>query len=336
MKKLSIIIPTFQTPLWNAIFAWHFKTYGVPIDSEIIVVDNAPEAKAIKVITETSLGEGIKVINGNQNLTSHGEGYNLAYEASDGDFVFCAESDSYPTRYGWFDGYVKLSADYAMVGPEMPMGAGKYVHPAGCAIRRDIIEAAKQWQNAHKDWMFCPGCAPVLGLNDKGYHVVAHEDWLALRDEIVKRQVLAAAQPFFGTGPFQEMRSFDPDDSFDTYMQRTTIDHFEPDGGRKYFLRIGYESGQWLHYFARHKGFKIFEIVPEIKWMEDRVGCQAAYSTILGGFTHIWGGSVTSIPSGIDPVVRAHKQQQALDWFAKLPVDIQKEVNDVREKYKLP
>jgi hypothetical protein len=178
MKKCAILIPHFLSPEWVAISVNAFKTFGIPVESELIVINNSPDSESIKSITETRLGEGVKVMDGRRDFPSHAYAYKLGYDSTDADWIFTAESDSYPTRHGFFDEYIKASVNHHLIGPEMPMASGTFIHPAGSLVSRKLLEDHKEWASSISDWRFCPGAAPMLGLSDRGYHVVAKDSYL--------------------------------------------------------------------------------------------------------------------------------------------------------------
>jgi len=314
MKKLSIIAASYKTPIWTAIMVAAFKKYPFSIESELILCDNAPDHPAIRSITETSLGEGVKIIQGDPKFPSHGRGYDKAYEASDGDWIMCTETDAFPIMHGWSENWIKCAADFDMIGPMVPQSSGLYMHPAGCCYRREVIERAQHWQQAHKQWVFVPGAGAMLKTHPKACHVVAHEDWL--KEMLVPHDMQEQIDLWKQAGPFQEMRSFDEDDSFETYSDRKGIEHFEPQPGKMAYNRIGYESGQWLHYFAEKHGFRCLRTPNQIIWMQGHEGRQAAESRIFGSFVHVWGGTVTQVSAGnMDKSVVSKKRESMMKWF---------------------
>lgn len=334
MRQLSILIPHFHTWRWTAICIHALATYGVPVPCEIILVDNSPGDPSIKAISETDLVKtpGLQIIPGDPNFTAHGQGYSIGYNHTDPESsdVFCMETDSFPVRGGWFDEYVKASATADLVGPEMKMGAGTYIHPAGALYRREIIEEAKKWQSKHYEWVFCPGAGSAFGVSDKACHVVAHNTWLAER--AIDPTLREAIEVWKRTGPFQEMRCFD-EEGFENYMLRTRIQHLEPHGGKETYNKIGFEAGQFLSYFAEKRGFRVLRAPCEVEWMPGKAGQQAAFSRVFGGFLHVWAGSVSSIPNGLADDVRAFKVKQCAEYFAQLPPELQRQITQLEQKH---
>lgn len=328
MKKVSILIPHFRAWEWLPACIWHFRTYGLPIESEIIVTNNSPDHPSILALTETELGEGVKVIPGRPEFPSHGTGYDLASQHAKGDWFFTSETDSFPTQHGWFNDYVAASAHAQLIGPPIPQSSGRYIHPAGALVSRKVIEAAKRWQQAHGEWVFVPGGAVALEISDRPYHAVVLRD--ILNNSPLPIGLAQETAIWETAGPWQEMRSFD-EDTFDNYSQRTAIMNWESTG-RQAYRKIGYEAGQWLSYFAA-KFFTIFEAPTEIEWMPGWEGRQASGSTVFGGFRHIWCGTVASLPNDIAADVRAEKLAQRAHWFGKLPGKLRKEILALKTKH---
>lgn len=331
MTKIGILIPHYCTAKLTAVCVYFYKLFGTSVvDSEIVVCNNSIEHPSIRVLTETCLGDGVKIVQGNPEFRSHGLGYWKAYQLTDADWIFTSETDSFPIRHGWFDEYLKASVDCDFMGPDTPMGGGHYLHPAGAMVHRRVIEAAQRWQEAHRQWLFVPGAGAKLKTSDRGYHVVAHEDWLGdlpLVDEAMHHEIAL----WRDVGVWQEMRSFD-EDSFDNYWERREILNWEPVAGKFAYNKIGYEPGQHLSYFAQ-KNFRVKRLPRQIIWMNGMEGRQAAYTDIMGGFRHLWAGTVTKVSAkDMDPRVVSLKQSQVDEFFNQLPEDIRSKVLQIESE----
>ena len=331
MRKLSIIIPHYATWRWTAICVNAFKTFGVPVESEIIVCDNSPGNPSIKCLTETSLGYGVKIVQGDPNLPSHGHGYELCYEQAEGDWIFTAETDSFPTRSGWADEYVKASANYHLIGPPIPQSSGRYIHPAGAAVSRLVLNSALNWMQEHQEWIFCPGAAVALQTSDRPYHVVAHRDFIEEHKDKLSATHYCEIKNWQKAMQWQQMRCFD-EDTFENYSQRTGIKNWNPVPGKLAYNKIGFEAGQWLSYFAQDHGFKCLEAPTHIEWMPNHHMGQAAFSDVFGGFRHVWCGTSSFSPA-IAPDVREFKMKQMNDAWLTVPEPIRKIIETLEQEH---
>ena len=321
MRKVSIIIPHYKTWRWTAICINAFKKYGTLIDSEIIVCNNSPGHPSIKCLTDTELGNGVKIVDGRKDFHSHGMGYDIAFSHADGDWIFTSETDSFPIRHGWFEPYIIASVDHDLIGPMVPQSSGSYIHPAGAIVSRKVLDKAKEWRDAHKDWVFVPGAAVTLGVASWPYHVVMRDSSVPPDNEQMRKDV----ELWRDCGSWQEMRSFDHD-SLQSYTTRTGITNFDPVPGVPKYIKIGYEAGQWLSYFAKSGGFRVMEAPCNIEWMPGLHGKQAAQSTVFDCFRHVWCGTVSNLPNDISASVRVFKLQQQENEFAKLEASVRRKI----------
>lgn len=333
MKKLSIIAAHYRTPIWTAIMAAAFKKYPFSLESELIICDNSPDHPSIRALTETSLGEGVKIIQGDPDFPSHGHGYDLCYDQADGDWIMCTETDAFPIMHGWGENWIKASVDHDLIGPIVPQSSGAYIHPAGCFYKRKLIEAVKGWQKAHEQWVFVPGAGAMLKTHPKACHVIAHQDWLG--DMMVPLDLQKQIDLWKQAGPFQEMRCFD-EDTFEDYGQRTGIKNMEPVNGKMFYNKIGFESGQFISYYAERNGWRVFLAPNEILWMQGHEGRQAAESRVFGSFVHVWGGTVTSVSAQhMAPDVVDAKRKAMMKYFEiMVPNHDRKKILEIAEECK--
>lgn len=327
--KITILIPHFCTWNWTAVCVNAFRRFPISADQQITVINNSPEHPSIKVLTETELGKGVRILAGYPELYSHGMGYDVGATDAQTEWLFTAETDSFPTRKDWFAPYEAASNEYKLIGPEIPQGAGRYIHPAGALTHRSILDKAAEWREKNKEWVFAPGAAIEAGLSDKAYHVVAKEEWLLTRplSEAVRKQI----EIWKSAKAWQEMRAFEEDD-FATYMHRTMVRNFAPTTQNS-FCKIGYEAGQWLAYFAEAHGFPVLRAPVKLEWMNGFEGQQAARSVVYDGFTHIWCGTVSSLDNDINPYVRAYKLEQADEHYNALPKKLREQIDVLRKHH---
>ncbi len=326
--KVTITFPHYETWRWTSIAVEALKRFPFPTEHEIIVVNNSPHSQSIKCLTETSLGEGVRIIDGDPEITSHGQALSLAYEASDSDWIFTCESDSFPVRDSWGHEYVKASEDFDYIGPHMALAGGVFIHPCGALASRKVVEACKEWRKKYSDWVHVPGAAVTLGLSDKAYHVTCEEAWL--KTKLITAELQKQVDIWKKAGPWQYEDSFD-DDSFDDYWLRKEIRNWEPHHGIKHHLRIGYEPGELLSFFAQ-KNFNCMHAPTVVEWIPGWENRQAAKSTIFGGFSHIWCGTSSFSPA-IDPVVREFKMKQMAEYWLTVPQGLREQIEKLEAQH---
>lgn len=322
MRKISILLPHFRAVKWLAIAVHALKRYEPDVPWELVVCNNSPGHPSIKILTETELGDGVKIVDGQADFPSHGKGLFFAYQAADplSDWIMTMESDSLPIRDNWSHEFIKASSRYDLIGPEMKMGGGTYIHPCGAIVRRSVLEEHAAWRKRYSDWKFCPGAAPSLGLHESGYHVVAHKDWLDGKD--LPADVAANIKLWEpDVGPWQSMIEWD-DDSFSNYWTRDGVTHWEPRKGMNWHLRIGLEPGCHLSWWAQAHGVKCLKAPTHVEWMKGKENAQASYSDVFSGFRHVWAGT-SAFCNGIPADTKAHKMAQMESYFSELPAHIQ-------------
>lgn len=327
MKKVAITFAHWETWRWTAIAVYFLKKYQFPIEQEIVVVNNSVGHPSIKCLTHTSLGEGVKIIEGDPTIPSHGQALSLAYEACDSDWIFTSESDALPIKDSWGHEYVKAACEFDYIGPWMALAGGHFIHPCGALGSRKVIEGAKAWRKQYPEWVFASGSAIDLGVSDRPYHVSCTKEFLESKNpsKCLRDSVLLWAK----AGPWQEMLSFD-DDSFDNYWMRQNIKHLAP-VGKDHHLRIGYEPGQHLSGFAI-KNFKCLFAPFDMKWIDGFHNRQASYSDVFGAFRHVWCGTSSFSPA-IDPAVRSHKMDQMNHYFSLLPDDLRQTILNLEAEH---
>lgn len=329
MKSISVLCAHYKNWKWLPIAIHSLRQYGFSgIPFEILVCDNSPHHPSIKTLTETELGKEVKIIQGDPDLPSHGQGYSLCYEQAGGSHLFTIETDSYAMRHGWFEPYIKASVNYDYIGPRMALAGGNFIHPCGALCSRDVVERAKLWRKDHASWIQAQGAAITLGLSDQAYHVTIHQDLLA--QKVVPIELTRSIDTWKKAGPWQCMDSFD-DDSFKTYGQRKEIAHWSPHGSM-YHLRIGYEPGQHLAYFA-DKYARTFAAPHRVDWIPGWEGRQAAQSVIFDGLCHAWAGTSAVDCEGLHETVRSFKRKQMEECFLQLPEGLRQEILELEKKY---
>lgn len=331
IRKVSVIFSHWNTWRWTAIAVHFLKKYQWPVEWELLVANNSADHPSIKCLTETPLGDGVKIVRGEKDFPSHGRGNELCLRqiSPESSHVFLSESDAFPIRDNWANEYIKAAADYDLIGPEIPQGSGRYIHPAGSLYDRRIFDKMSEWRDSIKDWLFCPDAGIELKNSAKPYHVVIHKDEFECRrpsDSLRERVKL-----WQRCENLQEMRSFQSD-TFEDYMQRTGITAWEPPNKHVAINKIGYEAGQVAAYFAQTHGFRCLKAPTHIQWMSGWEGRQAAYSDVFGGFRHVWCGT-SSYCNGIAPEVRSFKMATLDQWWQQVDPDIRAHIEKLEAEH---
>jgi hypothetical protein len=296
----------------------------------MLVANNSPDHPSIKVLTQTELGERVKIIEGERDFPSHGRGNDLCLDQATGSHVLFTESDAFPIRDNWANEYLKLVPDCDLIGPEIPQGSGRYIHPAGALYDRKVVDGMKQWQSTVANWLFCPDAAIELGTSNLPFHVVCSKDFFESKNP--SDELRARVKLWQRCGPMQEMRSFDEGDTFTNHPERTGVKNWRPKEGQQYVNRIGWEAGQLLAYYAQSHGYRVHKASTHIEWLPQMDGRQAGFSDVLGGFRHCWCGTSSFSPA-IAPNVREFKMAQMNHYFSQLPEKLRHDI-ELMEKEK--
>jgi len=118
-KFATVVIPFAYTRRWGQIVISSLKKWKNERDFDILVMNNSPEVDAIKVITDTELGEGVKVHTPSRpEMRWHGGSLDTAISMVETPYFFSLETDCTIEKDGWLDWYAEyLQDEYtAMVG----------------------------------------------------------------------------------------------------------------------------------------------------------------------------------------------------------------------------
>lgn len=235
-------------------------------------------------------------------LQSHGIGYDVLFELAQNEWIIALESDSFPIKEGWLDYYVRLiNEGYDSAVSLLKLSGGQYGHPAAGLFRRSI------WKQAYFyckqiEYAYFPNIAMKLGFAS---HLMvrkdiledflnAPEDYVELSDDYrpytkLKGQFkLGHYYPV--VGPMHNgMGNLNED--INTYGFRnpeTEVPNVILNNKSRMVYRAGYEPGQWFYYWQLAKGYKIFNIPTETKWLEGQEGRQQEYTLTENGVKHLW------------------------------------------------
>ena len=164
-KFATIVIPYLHTPVWIQTCIASFKKFKNERDFDILIVDNSiyGRGESIKAITETPLGEGVKVILQEKRLPdgrhypTHGAGIDYGMQFVETPYIFATESDVTAARDGWLDWYASFVQDEgtAMVGWFWP--ERYYINPSWTLLNMRILRMIDVEIQNNKETIFVKG-----------------------------------------------------------------------------------------------------------------------------------------------------------------------------------
>lgn len=302
--KFTIIIPHYKNAKTTAYSVAQFLKFKGRHDVKIIVINNSFSDDSIKGL-EPFKDEIIILDNTSDKISSHGIALDLGMETVETEWVITAESDSFPTSENWLDYYVRLiNEGYDGAGSLLQLSGGKYIHPAGALYKWDIWRKASDYCNAIEYHYF-----PNMSMRESfACHTMIHhsilkdflnspEDYIELSDSyrgLHMLQIMDKCKHYKPVvGPFHNGMGRN-DESIYTYGKRTMESealNILLDNKKKIVNRIGAEPGQWLAWWQKAMGYKIFEIPTKTFWLPGKENQQQGYTINEAGFIHIWAGS---------------------------------------------
>jgi glycosyltransferase involved in cell wall biosynthesis len=332
--KFSIVFCHWKTGKMSAYTVAQILKHKGNHDIEILICDNNSGDGSIEYLApfkdKTTVFDYPK-----DKLQSHGIGYSLLFENASNEWIICMESDSFPTQDGWLDYYARLiNEGYDSAGSLLKLSGGTYQHPAGSLYRRSIFIDA---------WLYCKQLPyyyfPNFAMSD-GFacHTMVHksivndvlanpEDWVELADGYKPYDPQLAEQkathyspvvaPFHnGMGGLDESIKTYGNRSPETEARAILCEH-----GKRIIKRMGYEPGQWMHYWQLAMGKKIFYIPTETKWMHDKENQQQQYTKTENGVLHLWGISAYHDYDGGDKEITGVKRLAPEELYNSLPIN---------------
>jgi hypothetical protein len=193
MKSTTIVIPFAYTPKWGQIVIASLKEFYNQ-DFDILVMNNSPERDDIKAITETTLGEGVRVETPPPLQRWHGGALDYGIELIDTPYLFALETDCTVERGDWLEWYMRCMVDdyVAMAGwfwciTEDTNDGRHYINSSATLYNTKILKLLlKECQNNKETDLVC-------GMNYEHRHPQDH----------FKRMVEQNA-----VGPFSDSRGF--------------------------------------------------------------------------------------------------------------------------------
>lgn len=335
--NFSILIPHFKTGRMTAYAVAQVLKYKGRHRIEILIVDNNDGDGSIDYLKP--FAQHVKIFPYPKGvLQSQGIGINFLMSHVNNEHVITMESDSFPTNETWLDYYENLiNEGYESAGSLLKLSGGTYQHPAGALYKKSIWETADLYCK-EMGYIYFPNMAYKEGfpchimVNQSEFETLYNEHLctLTLHDSykrLTKEEFLERAEKYKpvvcafhnGMGLLQER--------YTTYGIRTAetdIPHIPVStiSNPKVIYRMGYEPGQWLHYWMVQIGTKIHNVPTEVKWMAQRENQQQEYTLMENGFKHLWG--VTAY-SGCEVAelrdIIDHKQKQVDELYESLPAE---------------
>lgn len=299
--KFSIILCHYKTGKMTAYTVAQILKYKGDHEIEILICDNnvgdgsceyfAPFTRYINYFPYPK-----------DKLQSHGIGYDCLFEMAQNEWVIALESDSFPVREGWLDYYVRLiNEEYDGAASLLQLSGGCYGHPAGALYRRSIwIQAYLYYRDI--DYAYFPNIAMKDTFSS---HLMVHESILAefLKSPDDYIELSDAYKPFSILTAQKKLDYYSPtvgpmhsglgrvQESVKTYGARnpeTEVPNIILDNRAKIIYRVGFEPGQAHYYWQLAKGYKIFNIPTETKWMPGKEAQQQEYTITENGVKHLW------------------------------------------------
>lgn len=331
--KFSIIFCHYKTGPMSAYTIAQILKYKGDHEIEILICNNNAGDGSEKYFEPFK--DQIKIFDyPKDKLQSHGIGYDVLFELAQNEWIITLESDSFPTKDGWLDYYVRLiNQGVDAAGSHLELSGGAYMHPAGALYKRSAwLEAAMYCKNINYYYF------PNMGIKESfACHIMVHEsivyaflnnpeDYIELAEgyKPYTRKLAEEKCGYYmpvvgpmhnGMGRLQE--------SVRTYGQRTyenDVPNVLLDNRAKIIYRIGYEPGQWFSYWLMANGKKTYPIPTETHWLPGKENQQQEYTLNEAGIRHAWGVSAyhNYTPKGDEEVARI-KQALPDQLYETLP-----------------
>lgn len=319
---ITILIPHFKTVDMTTYTVNQLVKFKGKHKQKIIVIDNSGDCP--------SFGTNAKVLRYPQDrMQSHGIAFDFAMPHVTTEYFITIESDSFPTR-DWLDYYENLiNEGYDAAGSIMKLSGGIYMHPAGAMYKTsDWLEASQ----VKYPYTYFPNVS-TKGEPVFAYHLMVHNSFaerFAADPEFQGIELHHGYKYFTTEQRLKRATDYEPstgvfhngmgmaEEWLSTYGKRTAesdASQIGPEDKGGIIHRVGYEPGQWFHYYMVSQGKRIFEIPTEVKWMQGRENQQQEYTLMENGFKHLWGVTAyhdCESPELMDVINFKRKQAQEL------------------------
>lgn len=150
MRPVTIVIPHALTCRWTQIAVSSLLAHKNRTEFDILIVDNTPGNPSIKGISETRLGESVKIIPPKDPACcGHQLALDYAIDLVETPWFLSWETDVRATRDGWLDWILShVRDDYVAIAGwywDAGFNDGRhYISPAGALYRTSILKRLKR------------------------------------------------------------------------------------------------------------------------------------------------------------------------------------------------
>lgn len=332
--RISIMFCHFKTGMMSAYTVSQILKYKGNHEVEILICDNNSGDGSIEYLKPFE--KQIKIFDYPKGITqSHGCGYDMLVPHVSNEYFITMESDSFPIKDGYLDYYENIiNQGFDCGGSLLTLSGGSYLHPAGAIFKKNLWEEAKKYCD-ELPYAYFPN---MLLRENHSLHTMIHEtildqvlenpeDWFELSSDYKpysKKMAISKLEnyrpvrgPFHsGMGGRQESirtfgsRNLESDPQFVIYNNKW----------QKIIGRIGYEPGEWFHFYNVATGKKIYYIPTVVKWLPGKEFQQQEYTLTESHIHHCWGVSAYHgyTPVGDDSVASI-KQLLPEKLYSTLP-----------------
>ena len=192
----TVVVPHAYTAKWLQILVTSLKECKNDHKFKIMILDNSPDDNySIRALTESSLGEGVRVVRPPKDSQWHAGSLDYAIDLIDTPYYFATETDCRAVSNGWLDWYFDKMPDEhtAMVGWFWEVPGGKspdrlYINSSATLYRTDILRRLRAETLRNDNFMICygTGLKRRMWLQDRLIECWKQKHW----------------------GPFQEVRGY--------------------------------------------------------------------------------------------------------------------------------
>lgn len=198
MKPVTVVIPHALTTRWTQIAVSSLLGHQNDTPFDIIVINNTPGHPSIRGITETTLGNLVKVVSPTDPAnTGHQLSLDQAIDLVETPWFLAWETDVRVLRDGWLDWMLSYAKDdyVAIIGWYWDAGfddGRHYISPAGALYRTSILKRLKRECLDNPDLSVCWG-------RDMSKRISLASEYAQTAGKLI---------PMGNWGPFSECRGF--------------------------------------------------------------------------------------------------------------------------------